>query len=275
MQYQCSINQGKHVCCQQRVNVNETRRLEIKSTGDYGYGKAFPNHMELIKKKCDLVKKMHMENEAKFDQLADKVKCILLSAHNSVPDVSPVKVLATQPGKTNEVCYEAMFTKNQIYDFIMGKTDVVGVMDLNHGMKSYLSQDVLGSSVKHVGEIMLDQDINVLKLCSHKTITKLLDTKHENLLVEKSAAVLCKQMINSFVVKRKRGKENTLKLKNFREEQEQEELLQQLLISNENKIKKNSCSNRYPKIIEKIPLIEKLEKDQHDHLYPKSVRWQN
>eukprot|EP00957_Ditylum_brightwellii_P044916 3406514-Ditylum_brightwellii.AAC.1 len=117
--------------------------------GDYGYGKAFPNYIEVIKNKCDLVKKMHLENEANSDQLADKVKCILLSLHNSAPDVSPMKVLAAHPGKTNEVCYgftytaiemlklndqvtyisiafdglslEAMFTRNQIYDFMMGK----------------------------------------------------------------------------------------------------------------------------------------------------------
>eukprot|EP00957_Ditylum_brightwellii_P143936 10968093-Ditylum_brightwellii.AAC.1 len=40
--------------------------------GDYGYGKVFPNHMELIKKKCDLVNKMHMENEANSDHLAEE-----------------------------------------------------------------------------------------------------------------------------------------------------------------------------------------------------------
>eukprot|EP00957_Ditylum_brightwellii_P154060 11724573-Ditylum_brightwellii.AAC.1 len=137
--------------------------------GDYGYGKAFPNHMEVIEKKCDLVQKMCLENEAKYDQLADKAKCILLSTHNNnALDVSPVKVLAAGPGTTNEVWYgfmydaikmltlndqvtcisiafdslssKVMFTRNQFYDFIMGETDVVGVTDLNHVMKSYQSQ---------------------------------------------------------------------------------------------------------------------------------------
>eukprot|EP00957_Ditylum_brightwellii_P130481 9954558-Ditylum_brightwellii.AAC.1 len=71
------------------------------------------------------------------------------------------------------------------------------------------------------------------------------------------------------------GKKGTLKLKNFEGEQNREELLQRLLILNENKIGKNSRSNRYPKSIKKIPSIEKLKKDQHDHLYPKPIRWQN
>eukprot|EP00957_Ditylum_brightwellii_P196729 14989469-Ditylum_brightwellii.AAC.2 len=79
---------------------------------NYGYGKAFPTHMEVIEKKSDLAKKISLENEAKSDQLTDEVKCILLSAHNSALDVSPVKVLAAQPGKSNEVCY--VFTCNDI-----------------------------------------------------------------------------------------------------------------------------------------------------------------
>eukprot|EP00957_Ditylum_brightwellii_P025518 1928855-Ditylum_brightwellii.AAC.1 len=132
---------------------------------------------------------MYLENEANSDQLADKVKCILFSAHNSAPDVLPVKVLAAQPCKTNEMCYsftydaiemlnlndqvtcisiafdglslEVMFTRNQIYDVMMGKTDVVCVMGLNHGMKCYQSQVVLGSSVRHVSGIMLDQGFSI------------------------------------------------------------------------------------------------------------------
>eukprot|EP00957_Ditylum_brightwellii_P172981 13169756-Ditylum_brightwellii.AAC.1 len=68
-----------------------------------------------------------------------------------------------------------------------------------------------------------------------------------------------------------KGKERHVEVEEFKGEQEWEELLQRSLILNENKIWKNSYSNCYPKSIEKIPLIEKLEKDQHDHIYPKPV----
>eukprot|EP00957_Ditylum_brightwellii_P047010 3569219-Ditylum_brightwellii.AAC.1 len=72
-----------------------------------------------------------------------------------------------------------------------------------------------------------------------------------------------------------KGKERHVEVKEFEGEQEREDLLQQSLISNENKIWKNSCSNHYPKSIKKLPLIKKFEKDQHDHIYPIPVRWRN
>eukprot|EP00957_Ditylum_brightwellii_P205868 15345796-Ditylum_brightwellii.AAC.1 len=120
---------------------------------------------------------MHLENEANSDQLTEKVKCILLAAHNSAPDVSPVKVLADQLGKTNEVrcglTYNAM-----------------EMLKLN-------DQVVIGSSVKHVDGIMLNKGyFYMTKEKYHntglncKTIAKVLDIKHENSLDEKSSAVL-------------------------------------------------------------------------------------
>lgn len=216
------------------------KKYEIQS--GYGYGKAFPNHMEIIDEQCNLLDKMTWENETKKDELADEVKCVLLSAHNSVPDVSPVKVIAGRPGKTNEVCNdfttnvldlvschddviaitvafdglssEAIFTRNQIYNFLMGKTDVIGVMDMNHGQKSLRSQIVLGSSIKEIGGIVIDQglfqltpvkipidwykvsdyssDILVLKLCSHETIQKILNITPADEVDINAIAVLCK-----------------------------------------------------------------------------------
>ena len=220
----CTEATTHHIIVSIAIDASKlNKKYEIQS--GYGYGKAFPNHMELIDAKCDQMKKMQMENERNEKELADEVKCVLLSAHNSVPDVSPVKVIAARPGKTNEVCNdftvdvmesvashdniecisvafdglssEAIFTRNQIYDYLSGKTNIIGVMDMNHAMKSYRSQIVLGSSVKQIGGILIDQglfqvtpnkipmdwykvanyssDIIVLKLCSPETIKKIID----------------------------------------------------------------------------------------------------
>ena len=38
-----------------------------------------------------------------------------------------------------------------------GKTDNIDNMDLNHAMKSYRSQTVLGSTTKKIGGIIIDQ----------------------------------------------------------------------------------------------------------------------
>lgn len=99
----------------------------------------------------------------------------------------------------------------------MGKTDVIGVMDMNHGQKSLWSQIVLGSLVKEIGSIVIDQglfqltpvkipmdwykvsdyssDILVLKLCSNETIQKILDIKPADEFDINAIAVLCKILL--------------------------------------------------------------------------------
>ena len=212
---------SKLICSLSGDATKVAKMFSVDPTTKIGYGRIYPNQMMIS---SDGTEFMSTNNDL---DLADEVKCFLLSAQNSKKECSPVKMITARSQSSNENCpdynnllidtlvkhpkiklisvsfdglsNEAQCIRNSIVDYLMGKSNFIGLMDINHVAKAMRSQLVLGSSIVKIGDSLFDpglfQEANVnsdlfrvkdftsdkivLQLCSRETMLKLLSLENE------------------------------------------------------------------------------------------------
>eukprot|EP00918_Siedleckia_nematoides_P032584 GHVU01070779.1.p1 GENE.GHVU01070779.1~~GHVU01070779.1.p1 ORF type:complete len:762 (+),score=80.80 GHVU01070779.1:258-2543(+) len=151
------------------------KREEVSSRYKIVVGGKYPTHKEPILDKGTPIDR---------ENLADEVKCFLVTSQDVVQCFSPVTMVAARPQSTNErddayngrvvdavvrsshlnlvsvaadgLSAESLFIRDGLVDFMLGNTNYVFMVDPNHVAKAYRSQIVLGSRSLTMGDSVID-----------------------------------------------------------------------------------------------------------------------
>ena len=187
--------------------------LDVNTAFGVVCGEAAPNHcqnLQNLEQSYDMLSK---------NNKATEIKCCILTVQSCPANVSPFKIIAARPQTTNQrcnefnldcmlavdnnginisvafdgLCAEQKTVRQQMLNFLEGKSPTVGMIDPNHVSKAIRSQLVLGGSFTTVGDTCFDvgllqlagvqqnlyrvddfsSDSVVLELCNTTNISKI------------------------------------------------------------------------------------------------------